>query len=69
MLGFIGTILLIVLKALTSKKIISIEECTMNGELEIIGILPDYERISWYDNITYFKYCVTFGGDSIFIFL
>lgn len=43
--GFVINILLVCKKALTSNKILLASECSLDGELDVIGILPDYNKI------------------------
>jgi capsular polysaccharide biosynthesis protein len=42
LLGCVGTCARIFIKTLTSEKILEVNECSLDGSLEIIGILPDF---------------------------
>ncbi|MCR5609258.1 MAG: hypothetical protein K6G26_09370 [Lachnospiraceae bacterium] len=45
-LGGIGTCAIVFIKTLTSQKILEVNECSLDGTLEIIGILPDFNIMS-----------------------
>ena len=46
LLGGIGTCAVVFVKTLTSSKILEVNECSLDGTLEIIGILPDFNVMS-----------------------